>query len=274
MARYLPARAGGAGSLGSGLCLPLCLLFAPGCHPAEPTANLPAGVSVSRKPLPESDPVGFLEKCLQRYDQQAIRGYRLTMQKQERIDGQLHSLEVIDVAFRAHPYSVFMRWREGASQADRALYVAGQNDGKMLVHPTGLIGRLVSVAAIDPEGSRAREAGRYSIKDFGLKKTLERTLKDWKSAREKGTLRVKYLGVRKLGPAGDRPCYTLRRTYPKPDVEGITEVTVYIDRQTWFQVGTVLLGQDKTLIGEYVYRDIHLNPKFQPDQFERAALTD
>ena len=30
---------------------------------------------------------------------------------------------------------------------------------------------------------------------------------------------------------------------------------------------------DGKLIGEYLYRDIHLNPEFKPNQFEASALT-
>jgi hypothetical protein len=165
-----------------------------------------------------------------------------------------------------------MRWLKGAGRAATALYVAGANDDKMLVHPTGLAGALVKVTAVDPEGAEARQSGRYSIKEFGLKKTVERTLKDWKAAKEKGTLKVEYRGVEKLHAVGDRPCYTLRRTQD-PDELGTTEVTIYLDTETWFQVGTLQRGRDGRLIGEYFYRDIQLNPTFPADQFTRAALT-
>ena len=50
-------------------------------------------------------------------------------------------------------------------------------------------------------------------------------------------------------------------------------MTVYLDKETWFQVGTVQRGQGDSLIGQYLYRDIQINPTFQADQFEPAALT-
>ncbi len=194
------------------------------------------------------------------------------MEKQERIDGQLQPPEVIAVSYRAHPHSVLMHWLQGARRAQSALYVEGSNDGKMLVHPTGLVGRLRKVVALDPDGSEAHAAGRYSIKELGLRETVERTLRDWKAAQKKGTLHARYAGTQKLGPAGDRPCYTLVRTLPEPDDEGLTEVTAYIDVETWFQVGTVLRGQGDSLLGQYTYRDIQLNPEFGLDTFTPAAL--
>jgi hypothetical protein len=50
-------------------------------------------------------------------------------------------------------------------------------------------------------------------------------------------------------------------------------VTAFIDKETRFQVGTLLRGPGEVLLGQYAYRDIQLNPSFPPDQFEPAALT-
>src|SRR5262249_45596943 len=176
-----------------------------------------------------------------------------------------------EVFFRAEPYSVFMHWLKGARKTDKVLYVAGENGDKLLAHPTGLGGVLVTYVARDPEGADAREEGRYSIKDFGVKKTLERTLRDWKAAEKRGAQTV-YLGVRKVREAGDRSCYALRQTSPTPDAAGVSDATIYIDKETWFQVATVLRGDGKFL-ADFYYRDIQLNPEFRPDQFQPAALS-
>jgi hypothetical protein len=233
--------------------------------PSSPSA------AFSREPLPAPDPIALLQKCLERYDQAGIRGYRCIFQKQERLNGVLQPTQVIEVFFRAEPYSVFMRWLKGARKTDKVLYVAGENGDKLLAHPTGVGGVLVKYVSRDPEGPEAREEGRYSVKNFGLKKTLERTLHDWKAAEKKGAQTV-YLGVRKVREAGDRECYALRQTSPVPDEVGVSDAIVYIDKETWFQVGTVLRGDGKFL-ADYYYRDIELNPAFKPDQFQPAALS-
>ncbi len=254
--------------------VPLGFLMAPafrGEAPVEPTI---ATEELSQEPLPVADPVAFLEQCLKHYDASGIEGYALIMRKQERIGGVLQPSEEIQVVFRAHPYSVFMRWLRGERRAAAALYVEGKNGGKMLIHPSGIAGKLVKVVERDPEGEDARQAGRYSIKEFGLRKTLVRTLNAWKDAQEEGRLQVRYLGVRKVHEAGDRPCYTLRRTNDRPGSERIAETTVYIDKEKLLQVGTVLKDKDGRLVGEYMFRDIHINPKLKPDQFEPAALTE
>lgn len=242
-------------------CLPLLLIvpLAPAQTPAEP--------------LPEKDPLTFLEKCLERYDRSGVKGYRCTFIKQERISGELQPKETITAHFREQPHSVTFHWVEGARKATAVLYVEGENSGQMLCRPSGFAGKFVSVVSRDPEGSDAKQSGRYSLKDFGLRKATVRTQNAWKTAQEKGTLRIEYLGVRNLREAGDRPCYALRRTMAVPEEDGIVEGTFYFDKETWMQIGTVLKGKGGSLIATYYFRDVRINPEFAMNQFKRDALT-
>jgi hypothetical protein len=253
--------------------LSLCLLVAPeppvALTTAEPTTASPA----VQEPLPTGDIITFLEKCVQRYEEQKIKGYSVILHKQERIGGRLQPSEEIECYYREKPYSVFMHWLHGRRKADSSLYVEGENGGKMLAKPAGLAGLLMPVVERDVDGPDARQSGRYTMKEFGLKMAIQRTYNTWKAAKEKGTSRVQYLGVRRVREAGDRLCYTLRRTWTVPDAEGITEVIIYIDKETWFQVGSILRGQDGKLVGEYMFRDLRINPQFRSKQFTRAALT-
>ena len=202
-----------------------------------------------------------------------IRGYRLIMHKQERIGTVLQPSEEIEVYFREKPHSVFMHWLRGQRKAESVLYVDGENGGQMLAKPTGIGGLFVKVAARDPEGDDAKQSGRYSLREFGLRNNMVRTIKYWKAAKEKGALEVKYLGVRKVREAGDRLCYTLRRFCKEPEDDGCTEMTFYIDKETWFRVGAVLKGEGGKLMGEYMFRDIQINPEFKPNQFKPAILS-
>lgn len=263
--------------------LPLCLFSAPQTAQVLsplPTLARPVEKADDKAPLPgeeemkrlaKEDPVAFLEHCLRRY-RQTVKGYTLVMEKQERINGKLNPREVIEVCFREEPHSVYFRWTEGARRAERTVYVEGENNGKMLVKPNGLLlGRLT--VEKDPDGEEAKDSGRYSIKEFGLRKGLERTIKTWKDAKEGGTLFVEFLGEQKLKEAGDRTCYVLKRSrYAKPESDGVLEVTVYIDKETWLQVGSVIKGKDGDLIGTYYFRDIKLNPELKAEQFQRDAL--
>jgi hypothetical protein len=249
----------------------LALVYHPEATPDEPTS---VKVTEGADELPDPDPVAFLEKCLERYNHD-IKGMTGILQKQERISGKLQPTEEIEFAFREKPHSVYMRWLKGARRAERALYVEGENNGKLLSRPAGVIARKVAgdVVERDLDSADARQAGRYSLDKFGMKKGTERTLASWKKARARGTLEVKYLGVFQVKEAGDRLCYKLQRPrYDKPEDDGVTSLTVYIDKENWLQVGSVLKGEDNKLIGEYFFRDLKLNPEFKPNQFTPEAL--
>jgi hypothetical protein len=264
--------------------LPLCFLFAPfqlGAPPrllappprtilvADEKEELPTDEQMKR--LAKEDPIAFLENCLRRY-QRDVKGYSATFEKRERINGKLYDKEVIEVCFAEQPHRVCMKWLQGARRAQGAVYVEGENDGLMLVRPNGrLLGKVIVTK--DPEGEEARDSGRYSLKEFGLRKAAERVYKTWSAARDNGTLFVEYLGEQKLKEAGDRVCYVLRRSrFQKPEADGVMEVTIYVDKETWLQVGSVIKDKDGELIGSYYFRDLKLNPTFPSDQFKREAL--
>jgi hypothetical protein len=223
--------------------------------------------------LAKKDPVAFLRACLLRYGRE-VKGYRCTLQKQERLGGKLQRSEVIDVAFREKPFSALLDWREGARLAQRVLYVRGENRGKLLVRPAGWRSRFVSVVERDIDSPDARNSGRYPLSEFGIAVGMRRALAAWEAARKNDALHVAYLGEKKVPEAGDRVCWVLKRTgYARPEEDGITESTLYYDSETWLQVGSVLKADRGALLGEYFFRDVRLNPKFDPDTFTRAALT-
>jgi hypothetical protein len=264
-------------------CLPLCLLLACSQQQAQTKEKLPdvktpenykEPDAATMKKLAKEDPVAFLEHCAIRYNSK-VKGYRLMFHKKERINGELKGDEEIEVAFRDKPHSVFFHWVKGAGRAVSALYVEGENGGKMLIRPNGIGGRLVKVAERDPEGKEAKQSGRYSLKEFGLKNATLRAIATWKAAKEDKALHVEFLGEEKVKQAGNRTCWVLKRTkYKKPENDGVTETTLYFDKETWLQVGSVLRGEDGQLIGEYFFRDIELNPKFKDKDFQRDALVE
>jgi hypothetical protein len=243
----------------------------------EAAANADAGSAVpdaaTLDRLVRTDPVAFMRTCVRHYDR-TVKGYRCTFVKQERMGGKLQRSEVTGVSFRDNPFSVLMVWREGARLAASVLYVQGENNDQMLVHPAGWRGRMVSVVSRDPKGAEGSESSRYPITDFGIKKGMERASAAWGAARQAGTLKYEYRGKRKIAEAGDRTCYVLHRYgYSQPEEGGVTDAVLYYDVETLLQVGSTLKGVEGQLIGDYWFRDIQLNADFPPDTFTRAVLT-
>ncbi|MBV9125576.1 MAG: DUF1571 domain-containing protein [Planctomycetes bacterium] len=273
------------------LYLPVCLLSLPLAvyllaHSSRSVAHddLRAVTLNEEGPLPSAaqmedlartDPIKFLENCLRRYDRE-VQGYSGTMQKHERIDGTLYPEETIAIQFREHPFSVFMRWLQGARRTgpERALYVEGENKGQTLARPFGVAARILygDIVHRDVDGPDARRSGRYTLKEFGIRLGTVRTLVAWQAARDAGRLHFDYQGLQPVPQAGNRLCYVLHRTTERAEDDGVTDVTIAVDRENWLQVGSVLQGKGGKLIGEYFFRDLHLNPTFANDQFTVAAL--
>lgn len=268
-----------------GLPLTFCLLVASSQQKALPAAKqmelpplvapqngAPAVLNVEK--LVRDNPIAFLEQCLRRY-QQDVKSYQLVLQKQEFVGGKLHPREVVEIAFREQPHSVYMRWLEGARNAERVLYVDGENDGKLLARPNGAFRRAVAgdVVLRDVDSAEARQSGRVTIDQFGLKKGTERTLVAWKAAKESNALTTEYLGEQKIKELEDRVCYVLRRAYKESEGDGVMELTIFVDKETLLQTGSIVKGEGGKLLAEYYFRDIRLNPEFKKDQFERSALT-
>jgi hypothetical protein len=230
------------------------------------------------KHLARTDPIAFLQACIVRYNRQ-VHGYRCILDKHERLEGKLHDPEEIDVAFREEPFSVLFEWKKGAGKARRVLYVKGENKDQLLVKPYGWRGSLLArfgdgLVQRDPLGVDARASGRYPLTEFGIAVGMRRTLYAMERARKEKALHVQYLGVHKIKQLDDRPCYVFRRTgYRQPEEsDGITELTFYIDRETWLQTGSILKGKEGRLLGEFFFRKVELNPTFPPDTFTRANV--
>src|SRR5262249_43180158 len=153
---------------------------------------------------------------------------------------------------------------------ERVLYVEGENDGKMLARPATRLLRLAGdVVARDVDGDDARQSGRYTLNEFGLKHGMRRTLDSWVEARRQNGLHVEYQGVKEVKEAGGRRCHVFHRTrYQKPEADGVTELTVCVDAETWLQIGSVVRGAGGRLLGEYYFRDIRLNPELKSEQFQ------
>ena len=213
-------------------------------------------------------PILFMEWAQAKYAAE-VRGYSLHFRKRELVGGKLQPTEKLEVHFREEPFSVHMRWLDGARLAQTVLYVKGENNGEMLARL-----RLVPlVVSRDIHGADAKQSGRFTIDQFGFHGSTQRTLASMYRAQARGALHLRYDGVYKVPELGDRPCYKLVRSPYEPlEEDELNELTLYFDQETWLQVGSILKNVRGELISEYYFRDVRLNPEFKKDQFTRGAL--
>jgi hypothetical protein len=223
--------------------------------------------------LAQKDPLQFLEQSLKSYED--IQGYRCIFGKQERVQGKLLDPEVIRVHYRARPFSVHMQWLEGADACFASLFVEGENNGMLLARSRllgGFPGPIFQKRLDSPE---AKASSRFGMDRFGMEMGARDTIRAMRAAKERDKLFLKFEGIERVDKAGGRLCYKLVRTpYDPPESEGekLNELTIYIDRATLFQVGSILKDVKNELIAEYFFRDIEVNPTFHETQFTRKKL--
>jgi hypothetical protein len=135
-----------------------------------------------------------------------------------------------------------------------------------------LLSSLVPLVHRDPYGDDARSASRYPLPEFGMGKAVARSRAAWAKAQAAGRLFVRSRGVIPVPELDNRLCLVLERRCDPPEEEGLTNLWLAIDAETWLQTGSRLLNADGDLIGRYEFRDVQLNPPFDESSFKPAAL--
>jgi Protein of unknown function (DUF1571) len=230
--------------------------------------------------LVEADPVRALRQSVTAYTLASGGGFTGEFRKRERRDGTLKGEEVIRVTVKDDPHSVLMVWKSGGGLGKATLWVKGQNDGNMLVDMP-----LIGAKGVPPQSNVPRLSARYTIEEFGVKQSTQKTLKAWATARDDGKLKYEYLGRKVAAEAGGRECFVLKRTCPEDQIDpfisggdpvAVTDanrkdsfrtVTVYLDCETRWQVGTEQHRHDGELTASYWFRDVRANPAFDADTF-------
>jgi hypothetical protein len=230
-----------------------------------------------------TDPAAALGITLANYRRE-VRGFTATLVKQERIGKTLHTPETIRLAIREQPFAVSMVWQTGhRNQIAATLFAAGENGGSMRVwRPQALLAKTLSV---NPTDALPRSASRYAITESSLMHGHLRTFLRWKAARDAGELDVKYDGLKPVAELGGQRCHVLVRTCRSPEfdpfligetpdrnpAQAFTTVKISLDETHGYQIGADLIRADGERVGQYLFRDLTINPTFPPGQFAESA---
>ncbi len=204
--------------------------------------------------------IAAIEECQAKY--QAIRDYTCTFSKRERIKGKLTSLHVLEMKVRTQPSSIYIRFRKPASGRE-AIYIAGQNDGKVLAHDVGLNKLLAGTLRLEPTGSRAMEENRHPITEAGIGPMLHTLETRWSSELDPSESVVVIRDGQKVG---GRCCKMVETTHPcrQPDFM-FYRVRLFIDHQMGLPIHFEAYDWPSSpqaqaqLMEEYTYEDLKLN---------------
>lgn len=152
--------------------------------------------------MAQSDPESLLKSALERW--KSVEGYRIKVASQERLDGKLHCTTIIQATVMSDPYAVSFRWLSNAGAIDKLLWMPSAYGSKLIVHPTGVAGKLVDHVRVDPYSDKVKSSSRRDVTQFGLAQTLQSLLDGYRRGRQQGMLTSESLGLVKCQGVSDQ----------------------------------------------------------------------
>ena len=200
-----------------------------------------------------------------------VHDYTATLVKRERIDGRLGEEEFIELKIRNArnregigqvPLSIYCRFLKPASCAGReVIWVAGQNNNKLVAHETGVIRGLVRVN-LDPEGGLAMRGNRYPIYEAGIENLVVKLIEKAERDRKAGACEVDFFNSR----VANRDCLLIKvRHDERRSPYDFHLAEVFIDRELGIPIRYAAYtwprraGEEPILEEEYTYTNIRLN---------------
>ena len=203
-----------------------------------------------------------------------IDSYTAELTKRERVDGTLGEFEQTRLKLRHEPFSVYMKWQSG-DRGREVLFVDGENNNEMLVHPGGWKGRFLPTMSIDPAGSLALSQSRHSVSDAGLRHLIEKHLDHRLADLEQGGMTA---SVAKSTFDGEAVT-VLEAVYAEPSRSPVYSRTVLlisdatglpVSSRNYGWTALDIDGDDAKLIECYEYRDINTDAGLTAADFDRT----
>jgi hypothetical protein len=220
---------------------------------------------------PMDEPIRLIREAQQAYKN--VRDYTCLLIKRESVNGVLPPENVIEMKVRTQPFSVYLRWLQPRSEAGQEVcYVAGRNDGKMRVHPSGVFGA-VGFISLDPNDPRARKTSRRNITEAGIGNMIDRFARAWENERKSNlTTQVRVAEYE----YNHRRCIRVETIHPtNPDGHFLYyRDLVYFDKETHLPIRLEFFdwprrqGDPGQLVEIYSFANMRLNVGLTDDVFD------
>ena len=214
--------------------------------------------------LAERNPLDFLRLAL-KWSDDRVTDYTCQFLKQEKIDDEIHTPELMFIKLRVKVFSIYVRWIGDYAKGQEALFVDGQNDGKVIAHPSGFVGFFVHNVRIDPNGKTALKHSRRPLTNGGMANMLRLVIPQCEHAKANGDLALTYEGIREQD---GRPCYVFKRVLPNKFDYPCPVLAIFIDRQFLTCIRTDAYDWDGSLLSQYIYSNLVINPGLTDADFD------
>lgn len=211
----------------------------------------------------------------------SLRDYTAVLERQERVGQQLMPAETIVIKIRqaltaeqnngqAVARAIYTRHEAPSSlQGQEAIYVAGENDGNVVAHTTGLLN--IRRFYLPPTGFLAMRGNRYPMTEAGFEVLIERMLERGRRDRDFGPCEVR---VDRQATVNGRACTVFEIVHPQPEgpydfhiaqiaIDDQLNLPIHYASYTW----PTEPGGKPELLERYTYTDIVINPGLPTETF-------
>ena len=254
-------------------------------------AALPAGAitaTVSQKMIDEAEyPLAPLLKLAQLGIDEVdakYRDYTTTLVSQVRIDGELqeekyvfckilHSLDTGDSNLEQPqiPFSVYSKFlAPKKSLGQEAIWIEGQNDGKIIAHPPGMLN--LKRVFLDPDGPLAMKGNLHPIYDIGFRNLLVKMIELGERDLKHPECSVK---ISRAVEVNGRLCTSIEVVHPQQRGHFEHYIDrIFIDDELNIPIAYEAFlwpekpGEDPPLLERYIYTKLKLNVGFTDVDFD------
>jgi len=194
---------------------------------------------------------------------EALQDYTAVFTKTERVgDGIIE--QTMDLKLRQKPFSVYVRFRSANERGREVIYVAGANDGRLLVQQPGVFGALAGTHRLKIDEWPVFLENRYPITEIGVSKIVEKSLAEWQPA-GKGAAKSPAFRVSEADLAGV-PCRVVEVEQKRGSSKAIFSLSrVFFSEKSKLPVRAEQYGWPlknggaRPLLEVYDYRDLRVN---------------
>ena len=204
-----------------------------------------------------------------------VKDYTAVFSKTELVNGRIVK-QMMDMKFRAKPFSVYFKYRSGPEQGRQAIYVEGKFGNKLVVKEANGIGALAGRLTFDLNDRTVMAENRYPVTNVGIGNLLKTALTVWEreSKLEAAEVDVLFFPNAKLG---ELPVEAVQLTHRKPlrDVKYHMS-RVYFDKETKLPLRAERYawprqkGEKPPLVEDYIYTNLKTNVNLTDAHFDPA----
>ena len=160
-----------------------------------------------------------------------------------------------------------MQCVQNPGKVDRILHVRGQNDNKMIVHPTGLLSWIRSVE-VDINDGKTVETDLSGCSQFGIKNLLALIKTCYINGTGSNMTRSKYIG---RGLVDGRECVVIEAPLSDSTRPEVKKAILKVDLGYRLPVSVTTLDRDDKILSVYEYKNLRFNMSLQDRHFTKQA---